>query len=101
LQKQETFVKPLIVVRKMEKVPVMFPTIPQNSGLLKHLEELLEVHRPIFKQARIFERIKALVFGEIMRQGHNCSTSKEPPGCLSEARIGCIEPKPCYILAQV
>jgi hypothetical protein len=55
----------------MEKVPVMFPTIPQNSELLKHLEALLEAHRPIFKQERIFQRMKALVFGEIMAFGRH------------------------------
>lgn len=49
----------------------MFPTIAQNSDLLKHLEELLEAHRPIFKQERIFERIKALVFGEMMVFGRH------------------------------
>lgn len=49
----------------------MFATIPQNSELLKHLEELLEAHRPIFKQGRIFERIKALIFGEIMAFGRH------------------------------
>ena len=55
----------------MEKVPVMFPTIPQNSELLKHLEDLVEAHRPIFKQERIFQRMKALIFGEIMAFGRH------------------------------
>jgi hypothetical protein len=55
----------------MEKVSVMFPTIAQNPELLKHLEELLQAHRPIFKQERIFERMKALVFGELFAFGRH------------------------------
>ena len=41
-------------------------TIPQNEKLLKHLIELIEVHRPVFKQERIYQRAIALLFGEIM-----------------------------------
>lgn len=49
----------------------MFPTIPQNKELLKHLEDLLQAHRPIVKQERVFERIKALVFGELLAFGRH------------------------------
>ena len=63
----------------------MFPTIPQNSDLLKHLEKLLEAHRSIFKQERIFERIKALVYGEIMAFGrHTLSQIILTLGLVSE-----------------
>lgn len=40
-------------------------TIPQNNELLKHLFELLQAHRPIFKQARVYQRAKALVLAEL------------------------------------
>ena len=40
-------------------------TIPQNTSLIKHLFELLQAHRPIFKQERIYQRVVALVLAEI------------------------------------
>lgn len=40
-------------------------TIPQNKQLLKHLFELLQAHRPIVKQQRVFERLQALFWAEI------------------------------------
>ena len=41
-------------------------TIPQNENLLNHLAQLLQAHRPIFKQERVFQRIALLVIAEII-----------------------------------
>ena len=41
-------------------------TIPQNQKLLKHLFELIESHRVIFGQQRVYDRVVALVLAEIM-----------------------------------
>ncbi len=41
------------------------PTIPQNDKLLKHLFELIESHRGIFKQERVYQRVFALVLAEL------------------------------------
>jgi len=49
-------------------------TIPQNSDLLKHLSDLIQAHRPLFKQQRVFERVKALIFGEILVLGRHTLT---------------------------
>lgn len=40
-------------------------TIPQNEELLKHLFELLEANRRIFKQTRTYNRAVALVLAEL------------------------------------
>lgn len=40
-----------------------FPT--EIPSLLQSLLELLEAHRPVFKQARTYQRVLALVFGEL------------------------------------
>jgi hypothetical protein len=40
-------------------------TIPQNQELLKHLFELIEEHRPIFKQERTYQRVVALLLAEV------------------------------------
>lgn len=40
-------------------------TIPQNQELLKHLFELLQAHRGIFKQERTYQRVVALVLAEV------------------------------------
>src|SRR5690606_15600708 len=40
-------------------------TIPQNTELLKHLFDLIENHREIFKQERSYQRVVALVLAEI------------------------------------
>jgi hypothetical protein len=40
-------------------------TIAQNPELLKNLFALLAAHRPIFKQQRVYERVVALVLGEV------------------------------------
>jgi hypothetical protein len=37
----------------------------QNQGLLKHLFELLQAHRAIFKQERSYQRVVALVLAEM------------------------------------
>lgn len=41
-------------------------TIPQNKELLKCLIELIEAHRPVFKQERTYHRAIALIFGELI-----------------------------------
>ena len=41
-------------------------TIPQNEELLKHLFELIEAHRSIFKQERVYQRVLMLIMAEIM-----------------------------------
>lgn len=41
-------------------------TIPQNHELLKQLKGLLKAHRSIFKQERIYQRVAALLFAEII-----------------------------------
>ena len=40
-------------------------TIPQNAELLKHLFELLQAHRGMFKQERTYQRVVALVLAEL------------------------------------
>ncbi|MGJ3237926.1 MAG: transposase [Anaerolineae bacterium] len=40
-------------------------TIPQNDELLKHLFELIEKQRPVFKQQRVYYRAIALLLAEI------------------------------------
>jgi hypothetical protein len=40
-------------------------TIPQNKQLLKHLFEIWQAHRPIFKQERTYQRVIALVVAEL------------------------------------
>lgn len=49
-------------------------TIAQNEEILKQLTELLEAHRPVLGQQRIFERVKALVFGELLALGRHTLT---------------------------
>ena len=41
-------------------------TIPQNKQLIKELTQLLEAHRPVLGQRRIYERIVWLVLAEIV-----------------------------------
>jgi hypothetical protein len=41
-------------------------TIPQNSELLKQLTELLQAHRHLFRQERVFQRVALLVVAEII-----------------------------------
>ena len=41
-------------------------TIPQNENLLNHLTQLLQTHRPIFRQERVFQRVALLVIAEIV-----------------------------------
>ncbi len=40
-------------------------TIPHNSELLKHLLALLSAHRGLFNQERVYQRVVALVLGEV------------------------------------
>ncbi|MBK9121660.1 MAG: hypothetical protein IPM16_00865 [Chloroflexi bacterium] len=40
-------------------------TIAQNSELLKHLFEVLQAHRGIFKQERTYQRVVALMLAEL------------------------------------
>lgn len=42
------------------------PSITQNQELLKNLMELLEAHRSIFKQKRVYMSVMALLLGEIL-----------------------------------
>jgi hypothetical protein len=41
-------------------------TIPQNENLLKQLVELLQAHRSIFSQERVFQRVALLVVAELV-----------------------------------
>ena len=41
-------------------------TIPQKSKLVNNLVTILEAHRPVFKQERVFNRVVALVVAEVM-----------------------------------
>lgn len=49
-------------------------TIQQNEEILKQLVELLEAHRGAFGQQRVYERLKALVFGEMLALGRHTLT---------------------------
>ena len=49
-------------------------TIPQNSALLKNLFELIEAHRPAFKQERVYQRVVALVMAELFTFGRHTIT---------------------------
>lgn len=40
-------------------------TIPQNEELLKHLFELIEKSRPVFKQSRVYHRAIAMLLAEL------------------------------------
>ena len=40
-------------------------TIPQNPELLKHLFEIIEAHRPLYKQERVYQRVLALILAEL------------------------------------
>lgn len=44
----------------------MSQTIPQNNELIKNLSELLAAHQGLFVQARVYERVVALVLAEGM-----------------------------------
>ena len=41
-------------------------TIPQNEKLLKQLTQLLQSHRHLFKQERVFQRVALLIVAEII-----------------------------------
>lgn len=41
-------------------------TIPQNENLLKQLVQLLQAHRPVFSQERVFQRVALLVVAELV-----------------------------------
>ena len=41
-------------------------TIPQNRELLKQLFALIEVHRPVVRQTRSYDRLVALLLAEIV-----------------------------------
>ena len=49
-------------------------SIPQNPKLLKNLEQLLEAHRPIFNQERVYQRVKALVYALLFAFGRRTLT---------------------------
>lgn len=44
-------------------------SIPQNHDLIKNLEDLIGVHRGIFGQDRVYQRVKALVFAVLFGFG--------------------------------
>ena len=41
-------------------------TIPQNQELLNQLISLLQAHRSLFRQERVFQRVALLVIGELV-----------------------------------
>jgi len=49
-------------------------TIPQSAPLVNNLLKLLEAHRSIFQQERIYWRVVALVFGELFAFGRHTIT---------------------------
>jgi hypothetical protein len=49
-------------------------TIPQEPELIKNLFELLAAHRGVFRQARVFRRVVALVVAEVMVFGRHTVT---------------------------
>jgi hypothetical protein len=51
-------------INKSEALPMT--TIPQNQELLNHLTQLLQAHRHLFRQERVFQRVALLVVAEIV-----------------------------------
>ena len=49
-------------------------TIPQNNELIKNLAELLEAHRRVFGQRRVYLRVVELVLAEVMAFGRHTVT---------------------------
>ncbi|MDM7971753.1 MAG: hypothetical protein QUT27_01760 [candidate division Zixibacteria bacterium] len=49
-------------------------TIPQTDELLKQLMALLDAHRPLFKQNRVYERVVGLVLAEVLAFGRHTVT---------------------------
>lgn len=49
-------------------------TIPQSPELLKQLMNLLEAHRPLFGQQRVYGRVVGLVLAEVMAFGRHTVT---------------------------
>lgn len=41
-------------------------TIPQNEELLKQLISLIQAHRPLFSQERVFQRAALMVMAELV-----------------------------------
>lgn len=41
-------------------------TVPQNTELLKHLTDILTAHEPLFSQRRVYQRVVALVWAEVL-----------------------------------
>ena len=41
-------------------------TIPQNQELLNQLISLLQAHRSLFRQERVFQRVALLVIAELV-----------------------------------
>ena len=52
----------------------MKPTVSQESPLVNNLLKLLALHRPIFAQERIYQRVVALVFAEVFCFGRHTVT---------------------------
>jgi len=49
-------------------------SIPQNRQLIKNLAELIEAHRVIFNQERVYQRVKALMFALLFGFGRQTLT---------------------------
>lgn len=49
-------------------------TIPQKTVLLKNLFELIEAHRPAFRQERVYQRVVALIIAELVTFGRHTIT---------------------------
>lgn len=63
--KREDFSLKPKLSKLVERKELPMSTIPQNEELLKHLFELIQKHRVIFKQERVYQRIFALVLAEL------------------------------------
>ena len=49
-------------------------SIPQNRQLIKNLVELIEAHRLIFNQERVYHQVKALMFALLFGFGRQTLT---------------------------
>ncbi|MFP4321842.1 MAG: hypothetical protein ACLFTK_05245 [Anaerolineales bacterium] len=49
-------------------------TVSQNPELIKNLMALLDAHRPLFKQERVFLKVKALVLALLFAFGRRTMT---------------------------
>jgi hypothetical protein len=73
-EKEKTFGKVLLSKRRNHRRSIMTTTIPQNEALLKNLHEVLEQHRPIFSQERVYLRVVSLILAELFAFGRHTMT---------------------------